>query len=332
MKGIMNKYPIFFIITFIVYFHMSSLCFSQGAAGKVSTKNAEVLKKGDDLYKTGSHEFTMNYDGKKRNYGVYLPLKYGNGSIKMPVVIYLHGGGGRIKTAYHDDMDKAADKFGFILAIPVATRVKRGLLGTRWNGGKWEGGECCGSADDVGFISMMIEELKEKFNADGTRVYATGISNGGLMANRLACELSDKIAAVAVVAPAAIPGNCRPSRPVSVMDIHGTGDPCNPYDGSMPKGACGKVDYRRMPPNKVVDSWLEILGCSRDASIVYEKGDAKCMSYKGKNGSEVVFCRVEGMGHTWPSGAQYLPVRAVGKVSTDISFDQMWTFFQRHSL
>jgi polyhydroxybutyrate depolymerase len=152
------------------------------------------------------------------------------------------------------------------------------------------------------------------------------------MANRLACELSDKIAAVAVVAPAAIPSNCKPLHPVSVMDIHGTGDPCNPYDGSMPKGACGRVDYRRMPPNKVVDSWIEILGCSRDASVVYEKGDAKCMSYKGKDGSEVVFCRVEGMGHTWPSGSQYLPVRLVGKVSTDISFDQMWDFLQRHSL
>jgi polyhydroxybutyrate depolymerase len=324
-------------ITFVVLLISFGCCFlviGQETTGDL-TAPEEVITPSDALISDTEPDpiFSLYHDGIKRTYGVHLPLNYADGRRKNPVVIYLHGAGGDIGSAYQDGIDKIADKYGFILAIPVATRTLWWQpSSTRWNGGEWEGGECCGAADDVGFISKMIAKLRLQYNVNPNQIYATGISNGGLMVNRLACELSDKIAAVAVVAPTAIPQNCVPSISVSVMGIHGTGDPCNPYDGSQPAGACGKVSYTRMSPGEVVDAWLNILGCSQEYTTVYDNGDANCISYNGSNGSEVTFCKVEKMGHTWPSGSQYLPESIVGPVSNDISTDQIWEFFQRHSL
>ncbi|MFQ6089590.1 MAG: alpha/beta hydrolase family esterase [Candidatus Methanofastidiosia archaeon] len=282
----------------------------------------------------GDYAFSIEHDDLTRTYKVHVPPSYDK-NVKTPVVIYTHGGGGNSETAYIDGMDKASDELGFILVAPESMKIRiDGRFSTRWNGGKWQGGECCGTADDVGFISKMIDEIEKKFNVDEDRVYATGISNGGLMTNRLACELSDKIAAVATVAPAAIPQNCTPSRPISVMDIHGTADPCNPFDGGEPTlGFCARLPYKRMSPKEVVDSWLKINSCSADFITVYKKRNATCISYRQcKNGAEVEFCKIEGMGHTWPSGSQYLPAYLVGPVSYDISFEQMWEFFKKHPL
>ena len=147
-----------------------------------------------------------------------------------------------MRAAYMDNVDKAADKFEFILVVSEASSgvEKFGRQRRTWNGGKWASDECCGSSDDVGFISKMIDELKIGFKVDEKQIYATGISNGGLMTNRLGCELSDKIAAIATVAHAAIASECKLLRVMPVMDIHGTADPANPPDGSEPKSIFAK--------------------------------------------------------------------------------------------
>lgn len=282
----------------------------------------------------GDYDFSLEYGGLTRTYKVHVPPQYKSIS-PASAVIYVHGGGGNARSAYLDKMDKTSDKFGFILAIPEATgEIKLGELRGAWNGGKWATGECCGNADDVGFISAMIENIKQDFNVDEKRVYAAGISNGGLMTNRLACELSDKIAAIATVAPTAIPSDCKPSRLIPVMDIHGTADTCNPFDGSEPANPiCKNVPYKRMPPAKVVDAWLKINKCPREGSkIIYKNGEAVCTSYSGcENDAEVAFCKVAGMGHIWPSGFESR-LLGVYPVSYDISTDQIWEFFKRHQL
>ncbi len=282
----------------------------------------------------GDYALSLPHDGLTRTYKVHVPPSYRAGT-PAPLVLYIHGGAGNARAAYIDGMAKEADKFGFILAAPEATRAeKRGDPPTGWNGGAWAGGQCCGSADDVGFIAQMIQELEHTFAIDARRIYATGISNGGLMTNRLACELSETIAAVATVAPAGLIQSCRPARAIPVMDIHGTGDRCNPFEGGVPPlRACANVDYRRMSPHKMVSAWRAILGCSAEAIPAYEQGAASCVSYRQcQRGGEVEFCQVEGMGHVWPSGSQYVSPRLVGPVSYDISFDQIWDFFQRHPL
>lgn len=283
---------------------------------------------------TGDYVFTLQHDNITRTYGVHVPASYQAIGPKTPVFIYLHGGGGNIQAAYNDGLGQAADRLGFILAIPEGTVIGSDPMASRWNGGTWGGGlySCCGTADDVGFISRMIDELKLKYNVDEKRIYAAGISNGGLMVNRLACELAGTIAAFATVAPTAVPDNCTPSRPIPVMDIHGTADTCNPFDGSDPAPFC-QQDYEKMPWYDVIGIWRPMQGCSASYTGTYSYGAADCISYTGcTTGAAVEFCRVTGMGHTWPSGAQYLPAVMIGPVSYDISTDQMWDFFISHSL
>ena len=279
------------------------------------------------------YHFTFKHAGLIRKYNVHLPPGYNN-SRSFPVVIFLHGGGGSIQGAYKDGLDKASDKFGFILAVPAGTGILPNILLT-WNAGEWSGGSCCGRAynnniDDIGFISQMIDELKKEFNVDENRFYATGISNGAMMSYRLACELSDKIAAVAAVAAPAIPQGCVPSRPVSIMQINGTADPAVPFNGGQGGGVLGKT-FQSPPAQELVDSWIKMNECPTNQATTYQKGKVTFITYGPcKDGVEVEFCKVEGMGHTWPSGDQYMPISKVGPVSYDISFEQIWEFFQKH--
>lgn len=307
-------------------------------------KDNLTRKKQDDRIVSGpyDYDFSLTHDGLERKYRVHIPLNYDK-NVKIPLIIYLHGGGGSIKAAYSDGVDKASDKFGFLLAIPAGTGPIPDRILT-WNSGEWPAGKggfgtesCCGYAaknnvDDVGFIPKMINEVKSNFNIDEKKIYATGISNGGMMSYRLACELSDKIAAIAAVAPPAVPRNCTPSRPVPVMHIHGTADPYAPYNGGRGGRLLGSKEYEMQSAKEMVDLWRSLNQCSADFTIAYQNGNATCVSYNQcAEGSELEFCTIEGGGHTWPSGSQYLPIRKIGPVSYDISFDQIWEFFRNNS-
>jgi polyhydroxybutyrate depolymerase len=320
----MKKKELFFFIAVIIA--MLSIA---GCSHRINDQSATT--------DPGTYDFSLVHDNLTRYYQVYVPQGY-DPKVPTPVVIYLHGGAGSPRAASVDGVDTAADKFGFILVIPAGTGPIPDRLLT-WNSGKWSAGKegsvesCCGYAeknniDDVGFISMAIEEVKTKFNVDEKRIYVTGLSNGAMMSYRLACELSDKIAAIAPVAPLAVPMNCAPSEPVSVMDIQGTRDPCVPYEGG--NGGC--LESREMQSAKeMVDTWKNINKCSDNSIIAYQKGNVTCLSYnKCEGNSEVELCTVEGGGHTWPSGSQYLPVDSIGSVSYDMSFDQIWDFFKKH--
>lgn len=275
-------------------------------------------------------EFELIHEGLIRNYKVHVPADYDGG--ELPMVIYLHGGGGNMNAAYLDGLDEMSDKHGFILAVPEGTgEFKFGNIRASWNGGEWETGECCGDADDVGFISKMIEEIENNFEINSEKIYVTGISNGGLMANRLGCELADKISAIATIAPAGLMSNCNPTKTISVMNIHGTEDPINPVDGSEPSVNLFNTSYKRMNPYQIVDKWKKINNCSNVSIKSYENAGAKCITYNEcVNNSEVELCIIDGMGHTYPSGAQYLPKSIVGPVSKNISFDQIWKFFEEN--
>ncbi len=277
--------------------------------------------------------YTLNVGGQARTYVVHRPPQY-DGTAETPLVLYLHGGGGNARSAYLDRMDETANRHGFLLAIPEGVGPRRGgQLRASWNGGAWATGRCCGDADDVAFITAMLGTLQRMFRIDPRRIYAAGISNGGLMTNRLGCELADTIAAIVTVAPAGIPEHCAPARPLPVMDIHGTADTCNPFEGGAPTNPlCRAVDYVRMPPRDVVRAWLSLNRCESDSELVYERGGARCLRYaRCQARAEVVFCAVDGMGHAWPSGFASR-VLGIYPVSRDISGDQLWDFFSRHAL
>ena len=281
---------------------------------------------GDEL-KPGNHELSLKTGGRDRAYLLHLPPAY-DGKHLLPLVIVLHGGGGNAEGAIRmTGFNQKADKEGFVVVYPNGSgRLKTRLL-------TWNSGNCCGYAldsgvDDVGFIRALIDELKKTRAVDPQRVYATGISNGGMMTYRLACELSDKIAAIAPVAGALNLENCQPTRPVSVIIFHGTADEHVLYNGGEPIRRADTHIRVDKPVSYAVSFWVKHDGCTETPRRT-EKGTIRTEIYTGgKDGTEVVLYTINRGGHAWPGGHSYLlgdePTKEIS--ATDL----MWDFFMRH--
>ena len=215
-----------------------------------------------------------------------------------------------------------ADAAGFVAVYPNGSGRKLA----------WNGGDCCGEAaanqvDDVGFVRTLIEDLSTLINIDRKRVYATGFSNGAIMAYRLACELSDQIAAIAPVGATQGMPNCQPGRPVSIQHFHGTEDRLNPYESGYGPG--GGVDFASV--EDTIQFWVMQNRCppqaqvSESGSIIHELY-APCDQGAGVE----LYTIVDGE-HAWPGGESVSS--EVGAPSTEISATQlMWEFFNAHPL
>jgi polyhydroxybutyrate depolymerase len=281
--------------------------------------------------------------GLKRTSLLHIPQSF-DISKPRPLIIALHGGGGKgknmIKLTY-GEFDKLSDEEGFVVVYPDG-------IDKHWNDGREE--EETGyrvykdNIDDVGFISQLIDHLINKLNIDPKRVYVTGMSNGAIMSYRLACQLSDKIAAIAPVAgniPENILNSCSPSSPVSVLAINNADDPLVPFNGGYITGPFGKKKLGKvLSAYNSVKFWANFDNCTKSPLITYEPDRdpedgtrIKTEVYgKGKNKTEVVLYVVENGGHTWPGGYQYLGKRIIGKTSRDINAcDVIWDFFKKHS-
>jgi polyhydroxybutyrate depolymerase len=280
-----------------------------------------------EVLKPGDHVLSLSVGGRERTYLLHLPPTY-EGTHLLPLVIVLHGGGGNAPGAVQmTGFSQKADKEGFVVVYPNGSgRLKTRLL-------TWNSGNCCGYAldndvDDVGFIRALIDELVKTRSIDPKRVYATGMSNGGMMTYRLGCELSDKLAAIAPVAGALNLESCAPATPVSVIIFHGTADEHVLYNGGEP---IRKADVHRRvdkPVSSAVSFWATHDGCAATPQRS-EKGNIRTEIYGGgKDGSEVALYTVNGGGHAWPGGEAYLlgaePTREIS--ATDL----MWDFFVRH--
>jgi polyhydroxybutyrate depolymerase len=226
-----------------------------------------------------------------------------------------------------------SDQAGFIVVYPFGTgRFEDSLL-------TFNGGECCGYAmqnnvDDVGFTRALLDDLEGIVNVDKDRVFATGLSNGGIMSHYLASELSDRIAAIAPVGGPLMMETPRNKRPVPVMHFHGTKDEFAPFKGGYGKGFLGRngiTSFRSV--DHTTQSWVEANGCVPVAKMITLPDIAKDgMSVKqhtwsgGKDGSEVVLIEIVGGGHTWPGQTPILS--RLGESTKDISAnDLMWDFF-----
>jgi polyhydroxybutyrate depolymerase len=266
-----------------------------------------------------------------RNYLLHVPDDL-PAAKSAPLVLVFHGGGG------HDwnmpgftHFDDLADQEGFVVAYPDAEN------------GNWNDSRGVSTADDVGFARALIDDIARSHSIDPSRVYATGISNGGFFSNRLACDLSDKIAAIASVAatmPKPLVAECKPSRPISVLYIQGTDDPLVPING----GTIGFVRGRNRGENISLAAsaqfWREQDHASAASQIKdlpdrFDDGThvRREIWTGGKDDTEVVVYTIEGGGHTWPGGPQYLPKLIVGKASQNLSATRtIWEFFQGQQL
>ena len=180
----------------------------------------------------GNSTDTLQHDGKSRFYSIHLPSAYPKSKNPLPLVVALHGGGGSGRQfETQSRLSEKADKEGFIVVYPDGLQ-NPGILGLR----TWNAGACCGQsavtrqADDVGFIRELIDKLVATYRIDSKRIYATGHSNGGMLCYRLACELPDKLAAIAANAGTMqVETACRPTRVMPILHIHSQLDRNVPY-------------------------------------------------------------------------------------------------------
>ena len=286
----------------------------------------------------GEHTRTIAVGDLQRRYRVHVPEKY-DAANPTPVVIVFHGGGGNPESMVRlTGMNAKSDEAGFIVVYPYGSGLdpERGLT--------FNGGECCAYAmqneiDDVGFTRALLDDLTKVANADTNRVFATGLSNGGIMSHYLASELSDRIAAIAPVGGPLMMEVPNAKRPVSVMHFHGTGDEFAPFKGGFGKGALGRAgvtEFRSV--EHTIQSWVKANGCKPEpevAALPDQADDGMKSTRKtwsgGKDGSEVVLIEIENGGHTWPGNEPI--VAMLGKSTKDISAnDLMWEFFQKHPM
>jgi polyhydroxybutyrate depolymerase len=183
-------------------------------------------------------------------------------------------------------------------------------------------------ADDVGFIRELIKWLKATRRIEPGAVFVAGMSDGGMMAHRLGCELSDEIAGIAPVAGLFMPAGCKPLRPVSVIMFNGTADKHVPYAGGA--GSKAILNVRKRPVSEAVAFWVAHNRCS-STPMTEEAGALRRDTYPGSGGVEVVLCTIKGGGHAWPGDVKAGKVVGTGAPSMTISAsDLILAFFRRH--
>lgn len=281
----------------------------------------------------GDHRRSLSVGGLERDYLIHIPPGY-DGSKAAPVVLAFHGGLSNAAQMVHfSGLSDKADQAGFIAVYPNGTGLTEGAH-------TWNAGNCCGYAqrqniDDVAFVRAVLDDLSRVARIDSRRVYATGMSNGGLMSYRLAAELSDRIAAIAPVGGPMGTETCKPSRPVSVMHFHGTDDKFAPFDGGKGERSVSQIHFFSVGHS--IDNWVRANECPREPVVTplaarVDDGTKVIRSVfgPGKEGAEVVLFRIEGAGHTWPGRKPSLLF--LGKSTLNISAnDLMWEFFEKHA-
>jgi polyhydroxybutyrate depolymerase len=277
-------------------------------------------------------ERMLRHVGAARSYLVYAPSASRSRGALPPVLIVLHGGGGRVRQIMaFARFNSIAEREGFVVLYPQG-------MDWGWNDGReFQGRDT--NRDDVGFLLAMVNDVERQgIGLDRAAVAVTGISNGGFMAMRMACEAAGKIVGIAAVTatiPAEIGTRCRPARPVPVLVINGTDDPLVPYQGGLVR-AFGRNRGVIWSTERTVKFWAGVNGCSgAPRSVALPDRDASDgtitirHNYQGCPRAPVTLLEVKGGGHTWPGASQYLPTALIGRVSRDFDASEaIATFFK----
>jgi polyhydroxybutyrate depolymerase len=266
---------------------------------------------------------SMIHDGIQRDYILYIPAIY-DGNTDVPLILNFHGFGSNAnQQLVYGDFRDIADKEGFLLVHPEGTLLNGNQ---HWNVGSFTIGS---TTDDVSFTEALIDELANQYAINLDRVYATGMSNGGYMSFLLACQLSEKIAAVASVTGSMTPETynaCNAQHPTPILQIHGTSDSTVPYNGDTWTRSIEDVisywaNYNNCETNPTTKALADIdpSDGSTVEHIVYIDGD---------NGLTTEHMKVIGGGHTWPGSAFNFP-----GTNYDINASmEIWQFFSRFDI
>ena len=265
--------------------------------------------------------------GKIRRYLLYVPESY-DPDTPTSLVISIHG---FVQWPAHQQTlsgwNKVADKHGFLVVYPQGTGIP-----LRWNAQPIKN-KPDAMAQDLQFFSDLIDTLSQDYNIDLARIYVNGMSNGGGMAHLLACEFSDRIAAIGGVAGAYLYPweSCHPARPVPVIAFHGSKDPIVPYHGGRTFSPFHDYEFRSI--QEWAANWAKKNGCGDDPGSIPPVGEVSGVRYTSCSGdAEVVLYTVNDGGHTWPGGDK-LPKWLTGHTNQDVNATElMWAFFSKYSL
>jgi polyhydroxybutyrate depolymerase len=280
----------------------------------------------------GLQRRTIKTGGVERTYYMHEPTQSLPGL--RPLVLVLHGGGGNGKiSAMMSGFNPKADAEGFLAVYPNGSgRFGEDRLLT------WNAGHCCAyamreRANDVGFISDLIDELVRRDRVDPKRVYVTGMSNGGMMSYRLGRELPHKIAAIAPVVGAMFGDETPPAMPMPVLIFNSRTDESVPFDGGPAKirggTAVGDSDYK--PVAFALDFWAKANRCAPPPTVTQQPRVTITRYDRCAGGARVVLYALDGGGHSWPGG------KASGRRGADDpdanvdATSLMWDFFKQHS-
>ncbi len=265
---------------------------------------------------------TITHDGLQREYILYVPANY-TGSAAVPLVFNFHGyTSNATEQMWYGDFRAIADTAGFIIVHPMGTLDVQNT--THFNVG-WGGS----TVDDVGFSAALLDSISADYNINADRVYSTGMSNGGFMSYHLACQLSDRIAAIASVTGSMSPvtyNACNPQHPTPILEIHGTSDGTVPYTGAS----------FSKPVSNVLNYWVNYNNSNSTPTVInipdINTSDGSTVDhmiyYGGDNDVTVEHFKITGGGHTW-SGS------AFGGAGTNYDIDasvEVWKFFSKYDI
>lgn len=250
-------------------------------------------------------ERVVTVHGQERGYAIHIPP---NVTRPAPLVLVFHGGGGRPEAIERrTGMDRLADEKGFVVVYPAGmSRGGGGRRGT-WNVGS---GQSPSRADDVAFVQAILRDVERSLPIDHARIYATGVSMGGVFSYRLACEMSDTFAAIAPVSATMVEHNCHPNSPVAVLHIHGDRDNRIPIGGGHGEMTASGRSWPS--PREGVASWRKFDSCG-GAPEQHDEGPASCTIYSQCRAT-VEYCVLAGEGHGWP----------------EMASARIWAFFAAH--
>jgi polyhydroxybutyrate depolymerase len=282
------------------------------------------------ITKPGDYTYSVPIGGLTRMYRVHVPAKY-DPAVPTPLLLSFHGGGADMEyqstDKYYGQVAKS-ESDGFIVVFPNGfSKLKSGKFAT------WNAGTCCAGArdekvDDVAFVRKIVENLRHQLNVDNNRVYASGMSNGGMLTYRLACEMSDTFKAIASVAGTDNTVTCTPQFPVSVLHIHAKNDDHVLFTGGAGQTFRDKsmvTNFTSAPAT--IAKWVKLDACNQSPNRILDKPGAYCDAYSQcKDGVTVELCVTETGGHSWPGAEKTRGEPSSKAISAN---DIMWEFFNR---
>lgn len=271
------------------------------------------------ITKPGDYRFAIQHEGRTRTYRVHVPPGYSPAE-PAPLLVALRPGGSAAPDGGMDSLVRESDRQGFVTVFPDAWRSR--------DGAAWNAGTCCGAqtarVNDVGFIENVVNTVFRQASISRLHIYAAGLSDGGMMAYRLACELPRVFTAVASVGGTDNTVNCTPDKPVSILHLHARNDTRVPFDGlANAKGP----SLTSVPAT--AQKWAKLDGCMETPQPVLQEAGATCEAYNYCRGqAEVRLCTTETGGHSWPGAPKHAPGETPSQALS--ASRTIWAFFSAH--